>query len=50
MSDIERNTMTDEKLEAAGIEIPADETDESFFAWLDGMIKEVMGDDPDASE
>ena len=48
MGKIERCTLTDEELEALGVEIPAGETDGSFFAWLDEMLNEVMGEDPEA--
>lgn len=39
-----RQQLTDEELEALGIEIPETETDASFFQWVDDMIEEVFRD------
>lgn len=44
MSDDTRCKLTDAELEARGIEIPKDETDASFFEWIDNMIEETFRD------
>lgn len=49
MGKIERNTLTDEELAERGIEIPAGETDGSFFAWIDQMSEEVFHEDDEKS-
>lgn len=44
MNDEKRCKLTDAELEAQGIEIPADETDASFFEWMNDMIEETFQD------
>ena len=39
------NELSDAELEKLGIEIPADETDGSFFDEIDKMIEEVFQED-----
>lgn len=45
MGDVERCKLTDEELEALGIEIPAGETDASFFDRMNRMIEEVFNEE-----
>lgn len=49
MSDDNRCKLTDAELEEQEIEIPADETDKSFFDWIDNMIEEEFKDVKDAT-
>lgn len=45
----EGRRLTDEELEQAGIELP-EETDGIFFDRINKMIKEVLGEDPNAKK
>lgn len=45
---VTRSTLTDAELEALGVEIPKDETDASFFNWLDNMIEDAFKDDKES--
>ena len=40
-----KKELTDEELEAMGIEIPESETDGGFFDEINGMIKEIFGEE-----
>lgn len=44
MGNVKRNTMTDEELRNLDIKIPEEETDESFFGWLEEMLDDVFKD------
>lgn len=45
MGDVERCKLTDEELEALGIEIPEGETDASFFNRMNKMIEEIFNEE-----
>ncbi len=44
MSDDSRCKLSDAELEALKIEIPSNETDGSFFHWMDNMIQKEFQD------
>lgn len=43
---MERPKLTDEELKKMDIKIPDDETDSSFFDWIEDMIQEEFKDVP----
>lgn len=43
---MERPNLTDEELKKMDIKIPDDETDGSFFDWIEDMIQEEFKDVP----
>ena len=43
---MERPNLTDEELKKMDIKIPDDETDGSFFVWIEDMIQEEFKDVP----
>lgn len=44
---MERRNLTDEELKEKDIRIPDEETDGSFFSWIENMIQEEFKDVPE---